>query len=49
MRAIRKCGDGNFHLRNAHARPPTAPEQATSRWGGLSHKAELMQYLLDEQ
>lgn len=49
MRAIQKQGNGGFHLNQAHANPPQAPNQATSRWRSFGYKAEVLQSLLDEQ
>lgn len=49
MRFITKQGNGNYHLNQSHAHPPTTPQQANSRWSGFAHKAALRQSLLDEQ
>jgi uncharacterized protein (TIGR02646 family) len=49
MRAIKKQGNGGFHLKQSHARPPQKPKQATSRWHSFNYKADLLQCLLAEQ
>jgi uncharacterized protein (TIGR02646 family) len=49
MRAIKKGAFGGHHLSQAHAKPPTTPTQATSRWDSFAHKPKLMQFLLREQ
>lgn len=49
MKTIRKVGTGGFHLRQAHANPPTTADNARTRWSGFSHKGALSQALLEEQ
>jgi uncharacterized protein (TIGR02646 family) len=49
MRSITKNGGGGYHLRQSHQVPPTARDQAKSRWSAFGHKGEVMQALLEEQ
>lgn len=49
MRAVRKRGNGGYHLNQAHATPPTEASQAESRWRSFGHKKALLAFLLDEQ
>lgn len=49
MRAIRKQGDGGYHLNQSNAKPPKTCTDATSRWGGFGHKSKVQQSLLNEQ
>ena len=49
MKAINKKGGGGYFLAKAHANPPQANIQATSRWSGYEHKEALRHNLLEEQ
>ncbi|PJK14603.1 TIGR02646 family protein [Lysobacteraceae bacterium NML07-0707] len=49
MRVIRKRGHGGYRLNQAHSFPTVSPQDATNRWRSFAHKAEVMNYLLDEQ
>lgn len=51
MRWIEKKKNfGGYHLETAHQTPPTTRDEASSRWKGFrSHKAEVLNQLLDEQ
>lgn len=49
MRFIAKQGTGGYGLQHANQTPPATPQQATSRWSGFGHKANVLQSLLTEQ
>jgi uncharacterized protein (TIGR02646 family) len=49
MRSIQKRGGGGFPLRNSHDHPPQTSYEATSRWNNFRDKAQVLQYLLEEQ
>lgn len=49
MRAIQKRTFGGHHLDAANSRPPTTAAEASSRWSSFNHKAEVTQFLREEQ
>lgn len=49
MRAITKQGGGGYHLNQAHTKPPTNHEQATSHWRRFGDKPAVKDSLLAEQ
>lgn len=49
MRSITQQGTGDFHLEQAHTRPPQTPAVAHSRWQRFAHKSTLLDALKNEQ
>ncbi|WP_334037534.1 retron system putative HNH endonuclease [Burkholderia gladioli] len=49
MKYIQKQGGAGYHLAQAHSNPPTTSQTATSRWSAFTHKAYVLNQLLDEQ
>ncbi len=50
MRAVKKLAYSGYPLDQAQQRPPTTPEQATSRWRSFNpNKTQVMSFLLQEQ
>lgn len=49
MRSITQQGTGDFHLEQAHTRPPQTPAVANSRWQRFAHKSTLLDALKNEQ